>query len=189
MRLGSALFWAPVIAALAGCGKPAPPDAPDAPAAPLASPETAALCEAYDRIIAARSDTPAFASLPAEFELKPGMPCALAELEIAPARTGLSVPVPVRGYGCRYLDEPGAPEASGWPAWTGALEDVAACFGGDWEIAAVTDSRAEGPTRRVLMSSQPDVPVMTVADGSVDPVRFEWSQENGQGILFFVAAP
>lgn len=193
MHSGSGILVAAGLLLLTACGGSAPSAGEtegEAAAAPAASAEeTKALCAAFDRVIAARLDTEAFSSLPENFELKPGVPCGMAELDIAPRRQGPAIATPVRGYACLYLDKPGEIEANAWPVWTGVLEDVAACFGGLWEIAAVTDARPDAPTRRVLMSSQPDVPLVTVGDGSVDPVRFEWSQDSGQGIVFFVAAP
>jgi hypothetical protein len=192
MHSGSGILVAAGLLLLTACGgarSAGETEGETAPAPAASAEETKALCAAFDRVIAARLDAEAFSSLPENFELKPGVPCGMAELDIAPRRQGPAIATPVRGYACLYLDKPGEIEANAWPVWTGVLEDVAACFGGLWEIAAVTDARPDAPTRRVLMSSQPDVPLVTVGDGSVDPVRFEWSQDSGQGIVFFVAAP
>lgn len=185
------------LAVLAGCGgdrsaESAPTDAgaDETPAAVSEdSPDTADLCANFDRVLAARSDTPAFASLPDGFRLGPGVSCVTGQRDIVLISGGASVPVTFDGYICTYLDAAGTIEATGWEHWTGVLEDVSTCFTNGWDVSAETEVTEAGPVRRTLMRRAPDFDTVSRPEGDAWPVRFEWTQDGGQKITFFVIAP
>ena len=52
-----------------------------------------------------------------------------------------------------------------------------------------TDTSGSARTRRVMLYREADAPQLLLQEGPVEPVRFEWSQDGGQTILLFVAAP
>jgi hypothetical protein len=52
-----------------------------------------------------------------------------------------------------------------------------------------TDVSAGVPARSILLFRDADAPRLVLPEGTTEPVRFDWSQDGGQTILLFVAAP
>jgi hypothetical protein len=160
-------------------------EAPEEPVAPAV--QLAPVCQNLELVVAARSDTPAFASLPDDFALREGVSCAAADQTIKAGAD--QTPVTVSGYACVYRNEPGATEDAAWPIWQGALADASECGANRWTMMTETDTLGSARTRRVLLYREPDAPRLVLPEGAAEPVRFEWSQEGGQTIVLFVAAP
>lgn len=173
---------------LSACG-PAPAPAPAdtaTPAAPAAGPAPVSyVCDTIARIVASRADTPAFSSLPADLTLKDGVSCAPATRDIAvgPDRTPVSFSV----FECVYHDRAGVREEAGWPIWTGVLEDASACFSG-WQAGGQSEMTPAGIMRSLTFERSPDASRITRPEGQIEPVRFLWTQDGAQRIVFQVLA-
>lgn len=154
----------------------------EAPAAQLAP-----VCQNLERLVAARSDAPAFASLPDDFALKVGVGCAAADQTVKAGAN--QTPVTLSGYACVFKDDPGATEDAAWPVWQGVMADASGCGANRWTMLTDTDVSSGAPTRRILLFRDADAPRLVLPEGTTEPVRFEWSQDGGQTILLFVAAP
>jgi hypothetical protein len=193
MRTLKNILLAGGLAGLAACGGAG--DAPASKAAPAAGDgaeagvEIAGACPAFEKILAARSETPAFSSLPEGFSLKPGVACRPADRQITLHTMGASTDVGFAGYECVYYDRPGTAEATGWEVWTGVLEDIAACFGGDWTIYSESQAGEPGPVRRMYVERDPEFAKVKRFERDIAPIQFEWSQEEGQKVTVFVLAP
>lgn len=182
------------LAFAAACGGSPPPEtvadepaiaAADEPITP--SVELAPVCQNLERIVAARRDTPAFASLPDDFALKEGASCAAADQVI---KLGADqTPVTFSGYACVFKQEPGATEDAAWPVWQGVMSDASECGANGWTMLTNTDISSGAPTRSILLFRDADAPRLVMPEGPTEPVRFDWSQDGGQTILLFVAAP
>jgi hypothetical protein len=182
------------LAFAAACGgSSAPETAGQAPA--IAAPADAAeaplqlspVCQNLERLVAARGDSPAFASLPYDFAVKEGASCAAADqvIKIGADQT----PVTFSGYACVFKQEPGATEDAAWPVWQGVMADASECGANGWTMLTNTDVSAGAPTRSILLFRDADAPRLVLPEGATEPVRFEWSQDGGQTILLFVAEP
>jgi hypothetical protein len=172
------------------CGGGAPPEtATPAAAVEPVTPvvQLAPVCQNLERIVAARSDTPAFASLPEDFALKEGASCDAADHVIKLGAD--ATPVTFSGYACVFQLGPDATEEAAWPAWQGVLSDASECGGNGWTMLTNTDISSGAPTRSILLFRDADAPRLVKPEGPTEPVRFEWSQDGGQTILLFVAAP
>ncbi len=182
------------LAFAAACGGSPPPEtvadepaiaAADEPVAPAV--ELAPVCQNLERIVAARRDTPAFASLPEGFALKEGVSCAAADQVI---KVGADqTPVTFSGYACVFQQEPDATEDAAWPVWQGVMGDASECGANGWTMLTNTDISTGAPTRSILLFRDADAPRLVLPEGATEPVRFDWSQDGGQTILLFVAAP
>jgi hypothetical protein len=173
------------LAFAAACGgSSAPETAGQAPA--IAAPADAAeaplqlspVCQNLERLVAARGDSPAFASLPDDFAVKEGASCAAADqvIKIGADQT----PVTFSGYACVFKQE---------PVWQGVMADASECGANGWTMLTNTDVSAGAPTRSILLFRDADAPRLVLPEGATEPVRFEWSQDGGQTILLFVAEP
>lgn len=174
----------------AACGGSPPlekvaPAAADEPVAPAV--QLAPVCQNLERIVAARRDTPAFASLPDDFALKDGASCGAADRVIMVGAD--QTPVTFSGYACLFKQEPGATEDAAWPVWQGVMSDASECGANGWTMLTNTDISSGAPTRSILLFRDADAPRLVLPEGPTEPVRFDWSQDGGQTILLFVAAP
>lgn len=183
-----------VLAFAAACGGgPAPETAGQAPA--IAAPADAAeaplqlspVCQNLERLVAARGDSPAFASLPDDFAFRDGVACAAADQTIKAGAD--QTPITLSGYACVFKQEPGATEDAAWPVWQGVMADASECGANGWTMLTNTDVSADAPTRSILLFRDAGAPRLVLPEGATEPVRFEWSQDGGQTILLFVAAP
>lgn len=194
MRLicsGAGLF---AIVFAAACGSGSAPESAEQALA-IAAPADAAeaplslspVCQNLERLVAARGDSPSFASLPDDFAVKEGASCAAADqvIKIGADQT----PVKFSGYACVFKQEPGATEDAAWPVWQGVIADASGCGANGWTMLTNTDVSAGAPTRSILLFRDADAPRLVLPEGTTEPVRFEWSQAGGQTILLFVAAP
>ena len=131
-------------------------------------------CEAYHRIVAARSDQPPFSSLGADDWPSSALSCELrSELE-APVFWGEVVSKP--NYVCTfYASSVATPRQDGEAAWTELQGEAFTCFG-DWEISAAAsreDSEFGGHT--VFSMTSADVPLVVVNDTlNIVPIWFDW---------------
>lgn len=182
------------LAFAAACGGgPAPETAGQAPA--IAAPADAAeaplqlspVCQNLERLVAARGDSPAFASLPDDFAFRDGVACAAADQTIKAGAD--QTPITLSGYTCVFRNEPGGAEEAAWPVWQAVLANASECGANRWTMMTDTDTSGSARTRRVLLYREADAPQLLLPEGPVEPVRFEWSQDGGQTILLFVAAP
>jgi len=182
------------LALAAACGGgPAPETAEQAPAIEAAADAAEAplklspVCQNLERLVAARGDSPAFASLPDDLALREGASCAAADqvIKIGADQT----PVTFSGYACVFKQEPGATEDAAWPVWQGVMADAAECGANGWTMLTNTDVSAGAPARSILLFRDADAPRLVLPEGTTEPVRFDWSQDGGQTILLFVAAP
>jgi hypothetical protein len=182
------------LAFAAACGGgPAPETAGQAPA--ITAPADAAeaplqlspVCQNLERLVAARGDSPAFASLPDDFAFRDGVACAAADQTIKAGAD--QTPITLSGYTCVFKQEPGATEDAAWPVWQGVMADASECGANGWIMLTNTDVSADAPTRSILLFRDAGAPRLVLPEGATEPVRFEWSQDGGQTILLFVAAP
>lgn len=182
------------LAFAAACGGgPAPETAGQAPA--IAAPADAAeaplhlspVCQNLERLVAARGDSPAFASLPDDFAFRDGVACAAADQTIKAGAD--QTPITLSGYACVFKQEPGATEDAAWPVWQGVMADASECGANGWTMLTNTDVSADAPTRSIHLFRDAGAPRLVLPEGATEPVRFEWSQDGGQTILLFVAAP
>lgn len=179
------------LAFAAACGGSAAPETDAeilaASSAVEAEPPAAQVCQNLERIVAARSDTPAFASLPDDYALREGVSCAAADQVIKAGAD--QTQVTLSGYACVFMDLPGAAEDVARPVWQGVLEDASECSANRWTMLAETDDSSGARARRLLLFREADAPRLLLPDGPAEPLRFEWSQDGGQTILLFVAEP
>ncbi|MBI1187482.1 MAG: hypothetical protein GC206_09165 [Alphaproteobacteria bacterium] len=146
-------------AALAGCGAAPSESAGAAAGAESAEPMEAAsganACPLMARIIAARSDTPAFSSLDPTRDVIPGATrCAVLDsIELADTWSLAGGPkaVTLRTYQCTLYE--GADAAEAQRVWDEATSTFArSCFTGDWQFGA-SAGRAMGGSRTPIRTT------------------------------------
>ena len=176
-------------AVLAGCGAEPDGDGEDiAQAEDTGAPETAAApgaCALMDRIIAARSDAPAFSSLDPARDMIPGATrcetVASAELIDTWSLAGGPKQVALQTYQCSLYEGPDQAEAQ--RVWDEATSTFArSCFPSDWQFGAVA-GRAMGGSRTPIRSTsywREGLALSQDADGvSYQALAFGWWNTEG----------